>query len=195
MRPPASDPTPTRLLPCRSVEQPCNTSAEPLPERRRRLGRWLWLALPLVVWLGVIAFNSTDWASGAHTDALLLKLVKLFTGDPGAGGAEPEGFDALSWLARKLGHVVECAVLAVLLSRLSRWLLPGFVRGRRWELLWRTALVVVPCGVVVALADEFHQTFVASRFGKLSDAAIDLMGLVAGILVMWLVWHRQNGLD
>ena len=39
----------------------------------RRPVRWPWLVLPLVVWLGVIALNSTDLASGAHTDALLPK--------------------------------------------------------------------------------------------------------------------------
>jgi VanZ family protein len=170
------------------VEQPADISTEPLSPRRRRLSRWLWRALPLVVWLGVIAFNSTDWASGAHTDALLLKFVSLFSGGLGAG---TEGFGALSWLVRKLGHVAEYAVLGALLAGTARSIFPGFIRGGCRESLWRTALIVVPCGMLVAIADELHQTVVASRFGKPTDAAIDLMGLVAGVLVMWLVWRSR----
>jgi exopolysaccharide biosynthesis polyprenyl glycosylphosphotransferase len=182
-----------RLLPYLSVKQPAHTSTEPSPAPPRRVARWVWLLLSLVVWLGVIAINSTDVASGAHTDALLLKLVRLLFPDAGRG-PEADGFDALSLLVRKLGHVVEYAVLGALLARTARWLVPGFVRGRGRELLWRMALAVVPFGIVVALADEFHQTFVASRIGKLSDVAIDLLGLVASVLVMWLVWRRRSGL-
>jgi exopolysaccharide biosynthesis polyprenyl glycosylphosphotransferase len=186
------DPVLVGLLPYLSVKQPAHTSTEPSPAPPQRVVRWVWLLLSLVVWLAVIAVNSTDVASGAHTDALLLKFVRLFFPEAGRGSAA-EGFDVLSLLVRKLGHVVEYAVLGALLARAARWLVPGFVRGRGWELLWRMALAVVPFGIVVALADEFHQTFVASRFGKLSDVAIDLTGLVAGVVMMWLVWRRRSG--
>lgn len=153
---------------------------------------WVWVIVPLAVWLAVIAVNSTDMASGVHTDALLLKLARLFFSET---GEESGGFSALSWFVRKLGHVIEYALLAVLLARVGRRLLPRFVRGGGRELLWRTAAVAVPAGLLVALADELHQTFVSSRTGKLSDVAIDVLGLLAGALSTGFVWQRRNSLE
>jgi len=51
---------------------------------------------------------------------------------------------------------------------------------------------VLPCGLLVALADEFHQTLVRSRMGSPRDVAFDLVGLSLGVLAAWLVWRRDS---
>lgn len=156
---------------------------------RGRLGRWLCLYLPLVVWLGVIAVNSTDLASAAHTDQLLLRLVHVFF--PEQETADSSGFEAASLVLRKAAHVVEYGILAILLARVVRALVPGVVRSTGRELLWKTSRVVIPGCLLVAALDELHQGLVASRSGALSDVAFDLAGMVLGVLAVWLVWRRE----
>ena len=141
--------------------------------RRGRLAVLAWSCLPLVAWLAVIVVASTDLGSQAHTDPLLARALP-------------------SWAVRKTAHVVEYAILGALAARALKGLFPGYTRGAGWELLWRTALVVLPFGLVVALSDEFHQTFVSSRIGSPRDAAIDLLGVCLGVLATWLVWRRRG---
>ncbi|MBN1461948.1 MAG: VanZ family protein [Armatimonadetes bacterium] len=110
----------------------------------------------------MIGVNSTDLASSAHTDALLLRFLHLFTPEETATGS---GFDTLSWLVRKTAHVIEYAVLAILLALVLRTLFPGSIRGIGRELLWRTAVMVVP------------------------------LGLVIGMVVMWLIWRGREPVE
>ncbi len=66
---------------------------------------------------------------------------------------------------RKLAHVAEYAVLAVLLVRACRR--PG---------------VAMLLGLLYAASDELHQSFVPGREGRPRDVAIDSVGLVLGLL-------------
>jgi VanZ like family len=66
---------------------------------------------------------------------------------------------------RKLAHVTEYAVLGFLLARV---------------VAVAPALLI---GVLYAMSDELHQTFVAGREGAPRDVAIDALGLAVGILV------------
>lgn len=154
-----------------------------------RLGHWLCLYLPLVVWLGVVAVNSTDLASAAHTDELLLRLVRVLF--PEQAEADSRSLEAASWALRRTAHVVEYGILAILLARVVRARVPGVRRSAGRELLWKISIVVVPGSLLVAALDELHQSLVASRSGALADVAFDLTGILLGVLVMWLVWRRE----
>ena len=66
---------------------------------------------------------------------------------------------------RKLAHLTEYAVLGALLARGLRTL-PAFVAG-----------------VAYAVTDEIHQTFVTGRAGRVTDVAIDAVGVLLGILL------------
>jgi VanZ family protein len=68
---------------------------------------------------------------------------------------------------RKVAHAGEYAVLGLLLLRAV---------GRT-----QVALVV---GVLYAVSDELHQTFVSGRRGSPVDVAIDAVGVLCGI-VLW----------
>ena len=165
------------------------------PTRGRRLVHLAWLSLPLVAWLAVITLASTNLGSEANSDPLLLRLVHMLF--PGSGGG-PSTTDigALSWALRKTAHVVEYTVLALLATRALNGLFPKYVgtaaRPRGWEALWKTAVVVVPFGAVVAVVDEFHQSFVASRTSSPWDALIDVVGVLLGLTVAWLIGRRRR---
>ena len=139
--------------------------------------------------MAVIAADSSDIASSAHTDVLLLRFVRVFSQGAGSGSNE---FSTLSFLVRKTAHVIEYGILGALLTRATRGMLPGYVRGRQLQLLWRAASVALPCGLVVSVADEIHQTTVPSRVGSPKDVAWDFLGLVLGLLATWLVWRRRR---
>lgn len=73
------------------------------------------------------------------------------------------------WVFVKGWHATEFAILFLLVRRAA----PG--EGR--------ALAIV---AVAAALDEFHQTFVPGRGGRLTDVLIDVAGaLVAAIIVRW----------
>jgi VanZ family protein len=139
--------------------------------------------------LAVIAVNSTDIASAAHTDGLLLRFLRLFLSAEAEVGSGV--FEAASWVLRKLAHVVEYGVLAILVAGVVRALFPASIRGVGRGLFWRIARVAVPCCLVVAAVDELHQSLVASRTGSLVDVVIDAVGVVGGTVVVWLFWRRQ----
>ncbi len=85
----------------------------------------------------------------------------------------------IHFFMRKLGHVTEYAILAMLLYRA---LVNSFWRGRPWRC---AIVVIVLCGAYAA-SDEFHQSFVPSRTASARDVAIDLCGAVLSVMIYWL---------
>ena len=199
--------------PAASVPELSSSRSEPAPGPSssppaggRRWARLAWLCLPLVAWLAVITLASTNLGSEANSDSLLMRLIHMLF--PGSGGPSTNDFDALSWAVRKAAHLVEYTVLALLATRALKGLFPnysdtnyigaavrrGAVAGRRgWETFCKTAVVVLPFGAVVAVVDEFHQSFVTSRTASPWDAVIDVLGVLLGLTVAWLIARRRHG--
>ena len=166
------------------------------PTRGRRWARLAWLCLPLVAWLAVITLASTNLGSEANSDPLLMRLVHLLLPGSSGGGPSSGDIDILSWALRKAAHLVEYAVLAVLAARALNGLFPKYTqsvsRPSSWGIWWRTAVVVVPFGAVVAATDEFHQSFVASRTASPWDALIDVLGVLVGLTMASLIGRRRR---
>ncbi len=77
-----------------------------------------------------------------------------------------------------VGHVVEFAVLAVLLLRLVQ----SNTRRRR-EAVWAASALLA---LLYAGVDEMHQSFVPGRQASLIDVGYDALGAAAG-LVTWAI--------
>src|SRR5262249_56980233 len=103
-----------------------------------------------ILWMAMIAVLSSDIGSAAHSASLLVPLLRaLFP------WVHPDYIALAHGLVRKLGHVVEYAILAALWYRALRR-----ERGLRpWASVW-TALAV---SVVWAGLDGLHQSTVPSR--------------------------------
>lgn len=93
-------------------------------------------------------------------------------------------FGFIDWVLRKLSHVVEYFVLCYLMlraaeseARLSRF---GFEK-----LMAAAALAAI----AFAMTDEFHQSLVPGREGKVTDVLIDGLGIV----VLLLLVRRRQG--
>jgi VanZ family protein len=129
----------------------------------------------LILWLIVIAIESTDWLSAHHTSLILYPLLhSLF-------GITPARFEVVHFFMRKGGHVFGYGLLSILLFRAWRETLP-VASHAQWTFRW--ANIAVLGTALVASLDEWHQSFIPSRTGTIRDVILDTCaGVGAQILV------------
>jgi VanZ family protein len=135
--------------------------------------------LPIIIWLALIFIGSTDLMSVEHTSRIigrflrwLYPTISLFT------------ILQVHFFLRKLAHVSEYAVLAVLLYRAF---VHTALKGRR---ALSAGLVLLLCAAYAA-TDEFHQSFVPSRTASLRDVMIDLCGALLAVILYWSIATRR----
>ena len=128
-----------------------------------------------MVWLGVIAIESTATLSSENTGRFLYPIFHFLF------ALDPVRFLTWHFFLRKSGHVIGYGLLSILLFRAWRATLPR-VGTRRWSIAWaRSAFLMT---VLVASLDEWHQTFLPSRTGTIHDVFLDsAAGLAAQLLV------------
>lgn len=99
-----------------------------------------------------------------------------------------DSIDAIVTAVRKCAHLAEYAVLALLFWRALRR--PVRRDPRPWS--WREAGFSVLLVALYATTDEFHQSFVPSRYGSATDVLIDTVGAIGGILVLRAFWQWRH---
>ena len=97
--------------------------------------------------------------------------------------AQLEFVTNINHAVRKTAHFTEYAILALLLAgALDK-------DGRKKALIFAGAVIIA---AIYAASDEFHQTFVPGRAGKISDVLIDSSGALCGAaLAVALLGRRQ----
>jgi VanZ family protein len=142
-------------------------------------GRRLWRYAPLVGWIGFIFFASTGAMSASNTSRIIAPLFKwLF---PGITEAQ---LLYVHFAVRKTAHFAEYAVLALLAAR--AFVSSGQDGLRRGWFVAAFALVAL-----VALLDEYNQSFNAARTGTLWDSVIDISG-GATALAIFSLWRLRS---
>lgn len=137
-----------------------------------------WIAA--ILWLIVIAIESTAWLSAHNTSRFFYPLLHFLF------GLDWAHFLRWHFFIRKGGHVFGYGLLSFLLFRAWRETLP-IASGARWTLRW--ANIAVLGTALVASLDEWHQSFIPSRTGNIHDVALDTCaGIAAQILV--LLWRK-----
>jgi VanZ family protein len=127
--------------------------------------------IPALLWLGIIALESTDLLSATHTLSLVHRVLALFQLH-----IDPQTVVQANAVLRKFGHFVGYAVLSWLLFRAWRATLPR-PAAVRWALRW--AVLAFQMTVAVASVDEWHQTSIPSRNGEVKDVVLDSAGAAA----------------
>jgi VanZ family protein len=147
---------------------------------RRRLAA----LLPVAAWLGVIALGSSDLGSNQHvTQWVIAHLARWFPGLAAHAAARHRVADAL-WGLRKPAHLFEYAILALLAYRAAT-MLTGWGRRRR------VAASIAFCALVGGL-DELHQSLDPARTALATDALVDVLGGVGGLLIGAVVRRWQD---
>ena len=138
--------------------------------RSRRL-----LVVPLTsAWAAQIFWLSTEGFGSEHSKSMLQGLLNLLHIN-----VSSEILEVLNSILRKLAHVVEYAILSILLYFL-------FWSGNRFIWRIRSAYWCIVGASAYALTDEFHQLFVHGRGASLFDCCIDATGAAVGMLVVYL---------
>jgi VanZ family protein len=138
-----------------------------------------WIAL--ILWLIVIAMESTDWLSAHHTGRILYPLFHFLF------GLARENFEHWHFFIRKGGHIFGYGLLSILLFRAWRETLP-VTTGARWTFRW--ANIAVLGTALVASLDEWHQSFIPSRTGTVHDVVLDTCAGIGAQILLYLCSRR-----
>jgi VanZ family protein len=143
---------------------------------------------PLVVWMAVIFFMSTDVGSGQNSAGMLTWILERLAPSYRASLTDYH-LAGLNYALRKFGHLSEYAVLTLLAVRAIQFGRPG--------LKWQAFVGALVLSAGFAATDEIHQAFTASRGPSPRDVLIDCAGAtlcMAGILLWFGVKRLERRL-
>jgi VanZ family protein len=149
----------------------------------RPQGSLFWAWLPAILWLCVIAVESSDWLSSEHTSRILFPIVRWMF------GLTYDQFVPLHAVLRKLGHVFGYGFLSLLLYRAWRGTI-SVAGSPRWSMVW--ARMAVFMTAFAASLDEWHQSFIPSRTGSVHDVILDTGAALAAQLGLYLFFLRRR---
>ena len=152
-----------------------------IPERKKFLKDWT----AALLWIGVIAIESTEWLSSEHTGRFLYPILHFLF------NMSPQLFAVVHHYLRKMGHFVGYFALSVFLFRAWRDTLHP-AKVKLWARRWAGSAFLM--SVLVASLDEWHQTFLPSRTGRVADVVLDsFAALTAQIVIfLWLRFRRDR---
>src|SRR5262249_59247358 len=106
-----------------SLPSPAMPESVPAPSPRR-LAAWL----PTLLWLGVLAFFSTDTFSAEHTGSILLRIIHALYGP-----VSHHRFAQIHFLVRKGAHFFSYGLLSAFafVTWRAAWPAP-----QRWHMRW-----------------------------------------------------------
>jgi len=128
--------------------------------------------------MALIFSASADSNSYHHSSTLFEPLLRwLFPHMP------QEQIGLIHHIFRKVGHLTEFAILALLLWRAIRR--PQKSNPQLW--CWDEAGLALAIVLLYAASDEIHQVFVATRSALVSDVFVDTSGGAIGLTLLWVV--------
>lgn len=156
--------------------------------------RWLIrFVTGLLVFCWMILIGSFSGQSGSDSGNLsrsvadhLLMVRERITGENYSQAERKSKIEAMQFPIRKLAHMSEYGLLAILL--MVHFGTYSFTADRmpvRMLLSWLGASLY-------ASADELHQLFVPGRSGQLSDVCIDAAGALLGALFLGLLFVKRS---
>ncbi len=135
-----------------------------------------------ILWLGLIAAESSNMASAENTGQILYALLHFLL------GVVPAHFLVWHFYLRKTGHFVGYFMLSLLLFRSWRATFP--FPGIPWSVQW--ARISFFMTALVACLDEWHQSYLPKRTGSLHDVLLDCTAALVAQLVIYLVLRLRT---
>ena len=119
--------------------------------------------------------------SAEHTSRFIVPFLRWLK-----PGISVETLASIHFVIRKCAHLSEYAILALLLLRAS-----VCVINVKQPMSNLYACIWVAC-FLIAITDEFHQTFVVSRSASAADVVIDGIGAILGLLIGAALERRHS---
>jgi VanZ family protein len=146
-----------------------------------RRGVFIRFWLPVLLWAALIFWGSTDLLSEGQTSRIIGPVLRWLVPD-----LSDDAVGRVQFGLRKLGHIVEYAILGMLLYRAFRQ--PERPEG--WS--WRHAGLAFAATVAYAVSDELHQAMVPTRHGSAWDVLIDAVGAVLGLAALRIFERKRT---
>lgn len=128
---------------------------------------------PVLLWGALMAVLSSSGFGSSFTYRLLKALADIV--HPSISSSTLHQINAV---VRKLAHVSEYFVLAVLVWRALRQQAADFWR-------WSWALGTLAAGVLFSGLDEWRQVFERGRVGSWADVGLDTLGVCLALLLLY----------
>lgn len=135
---------------------------------------------PLILWTAVIFTASSTAGANNNTSRIIRPLLEWLFAD-----ASPATIDIYHGYIRKLAHFIEYAVLAFFASR-AFWFSSQSVLQKFW-FVWAFFFAAL-----IALADEYNQSFNSARTGSIYDVLIDISGALFAVAVLYIIKIRRE---
>jgi VanZ family protein len=147
--------------------------------------------LPTLLLIGIVAVVSTSLFGANRTSPLLYKIYVHFFGP-----TTNDRWWLIHMFIRKSGHLCGYGLLSAAFFR-SWWLTlrmyfasKSAINATLTVTLRRKAhLLAIFSTLIVAIADEIHQSFIPNRTGSAWDVLIDVSAAIAAQLLIWLAIH------
>lgn len=149
--------------------------------------RILYLWLPPILWLGVIAWESFQLSSHATAWWLYRTLNGMHI------SLSYAQLESMNHLLRKLGHFAGYGVLTVLFYR--AWFHTLRSAGDSSRIRLRCAMFALLVTLLAAMADEWHQSFDITRTGTPRDVVLDMSGAITAQILAFGIyarWRREK---
>lgn len=112
-----------------------------------------------------------------------MSVIFLLSSLPGSENIfEPTLFYLLE---RKGAHIIEYAVLMFVATRFTLALFPDLI-------FKRAVFFSAVFSLLYAASDEWHQSFVPYRGAKVSDVAIDGLGILLTASILLVAWYQHQ---
>ena len=142
---------------------------------RSELRPWLWV----FIWMLVIFLFSTSTFSGTNTSRIIGPILKWLIPE-----ITNESIAFIQFFLRKTGHIVEYAILSILVSNAIVRRLAEF---SAIPLIFKSVFI----SSIYAAFDEWHQSWTVGRTGSLIDVSIDSVGALLGVfLFLWMLKYK-----
>jgi VanZ family protein len=148
---------------------------------RANLPAWIINWLPAFIGVFVIALESTATMSSENTSRWLMPYwFKFF------GSVTPARWEEIHFLLRKSGHFLGYGLLSLAFYRGWRRTLRNSRRHSVWYHRLHAAWWALFWTLVVATADEYHQSFLSTRTSSPYDVCLDVCGAIAAHVMLFL---------
>jgi VanZ family protein len=140
---------------------------------RRGFGYWLYVWGPVLLAIAVICIESTEFMGADHTDGPLRAVYQFLFGH-----VSSRRWEIIHHYIRKSGHFIGYGLVGLAWLRAWWFSLP---RSR----FVQDSLLALAGTALVAVADEYHQSFLPNRTSSPWDVLLDCCGALAMQLIVY----------
>lgn len=145
--------------------------------------------LPVIIWMMVVFYfsNQPGEDSSDISKGVTAKIVNILTTNTNLIDEDKiEIISKVDPIVRKMAHYTIYMVGGILITN---YINASYKLGSNKKIL-----LSILIGMCYAGTDEFHQTFIYGREGRIVDVYIDTLGVITGVSIFLLVNKIKNNL-